>query len=153
MDRYGLTDAQWVKGGAALPREEVGPRPQRRGQSPVRRSGAVDRTNGQSPARPAPLFGRWNTVFKCYRGDWAAADIFKRLFDAASDDPDRECAIADATIVKVHRHGQGAERRRAKLSPARSGSVGFNPVSQKPQAVQSARKADWKKLAGRAVTI
>src|SRR5688572_5672592 len=59
-------------------------------------------------ARPAAL-GKWNTVFKRYR-DWATADVFKRLFDAVSDDPDMEYAMVDATIVKVHRHGQGVKR-------------------------------------------
>ena len=33
----------------------------------------------------------------------------KRLFDAVSDEPDMEYAMVDATIVKVHRHGQGAK--------------------------------------------
>ena len=35
--------------------------------------------------------------------------VFKRMFDAVSDDPDMEYAMIDATIVKVHRHGQGAK--------------------------------------------
>ena len=54
------------------------------------------------------MFGDWNTVFKRFR-DWAKADVFKRLFDAVSDDLDMEYAMVDATIVKVHRHGQGAK--------------------------------------------
>ena len=41
--------------------------------------------------------------------DWAEADVWKRLFDAVSDEPDMEYAMVDATIVKVHRHGQGAK--------------------------------------------
>jgi transposase len=62
-----------------------------------------------SPWRDLPaLFGKWNTVFKRYR-DWVRADVFQRLFDAASDDPDMEFAMVDGTIVKVHRHGQGAK--------------------------------------------
>ena len=32
-----------------------------------------------------------------------------RLFEACSDEPDMEYAMVDATIVKVHRHGQGAK--------------------------------------------
>ena len=55
-----------------------------------------------------PLFGKWNTVFKQHR-DWVKADVFKRLFDATSDDLDMEYAMVDATIVKLHRHGQGAK--------------------------------------------
>ena len=62
-----------------------------------------------SPWRDLPaLFGKWNTVFKRYR-DWVKADIFQRLFDAASEEPDMEFAMVDGTIVKVHRHGQGAK--------------------------------------------
>ena len=53
-------------------------------------------------------FGKWNTVFKRFR-DWVKADVFQRLFDAVSEQPDMEYAMVDATIVKVHRHGQGAK--------------------------------------------
>src|SRR5437899_11987281 len=66
-----------------------------------------------------PLFGPWNSVFKRYR-DWVKADVFKRLFDAASEEPDMEYAMVDATIVKVHRHGQGAKgglRARPSANP------------------------------------
>jgi len=45
--------------------------------------------------------------------------VFQRLFDAVSDEPDLECAMVDATIAKVHRHGQGAKGGlRARLSGA-----------------------------------
>lgn len=37
------------------------------------------------------------------------ADVSQRLFDALSGEPDMEYAMVDATIVKVHRHGQGAK--------------------------------------------
>jgi transposase len=47
-------------------------------------------------------------VFKRYR-DWVQAGVFRRIFDAVSDDPDMEFAMVDATIVKVHRHAQGAK--------------------------------------------
>jgi len=55
-----------------------------------------------------PAFGKWNTVFKRFR-DWAKADVFQRIFDVLSDEPDMEFAMIDGTIVKVHRHGQGAK--------------------------------------------
>ncbi len=62
-----------------------------------------------SPWRDLPdYFGNWNTVFKRYR-DWVKADVFKRIFEALSDEPDMEFAMIDGTLVKVHRHGQGAK--------------------------------------------
>ena len=94
--------------GAALPGEEIGPRPQRHGYRRfVEAVLWVARTG--SPWRDLPAeFGPWNSVFKRFR-DWVKAGVFKRLFDAVSDDPDMEYAMVDATIVRVHRHGQGAK--------------------------------------------
>ena len=66
-----------------------------------------------------PLFGKWNTVFKRFR-DWVKDDVFARLFEACSDEPDMEYAMVDGTIVKVHRHGQGAKgglRARPSAAP------------------------------------
>ena len=72
-----------------------------------------------SPWRDLPVsFGNWNSVYTRFR-DWVAADVFTRLFEACSDEPDMEYAMVDATIVKVHRHGQGAKGGlRAKPSAA-----------------------------------
>ncbi|MFC3428609.1 MULTISPECIES: IS5 family transposase [Sphingobium] len=62
-----------------------------------------------SPWRDLPaMFGNWSTAFRRFR-DWREADIFKRIFDVLSEEPDMEYAMVDATIVKVHRHGQGAK--------------------------------------------
>ena len=65
------------------------------------------------------FFGNWNTVFKRYR-DWVKAGVVVRLFEACSDEPDMEYAMVDATIVKVHRHGQSAKgglRARPSAAP------------------------------------
>ena len=55
-----------------------------------------------------PELGNWKSVFKRFRA-WVKAGVFERLFEAVSDEPDMEYAMIDATIVHVHRHGQGAK--------------------------------------------
>ena len=118
MDRFVLTDAQWAK---------MEPRCLGKPGDPGR-SGKDNRlfveavlwiVRTGSPWRDLPpLFGNWNSVFTRFR-DWVKAEVWQRLFDAVSDDPDLEYALVDATIVKVHRHGQGAKGgRRARLLAA-----------------------------------
>jgi transposase len=55
-----------------------------------------------------PAFGNWSSAYTRFR-DRVKADVWKRLFDAVAEEPDMEYAMVDATIVKVHRHGQGAK--------------------------------------------
>ena len=111
MDRCVLTDAQWAK---------MEPRCLGKPGDPGR-SGKNNRlfveavlwiVRTGSPWRDLPpLFGHWNSVFTRFR-DWVRAEVWQRLFDAVSDEPDLEYAMVDATIVKVHRHGQGAKGER-----------------------------------------
>ena len=108
MERLILTERQWEKI-APLCLGKVGDRG---------RSGTDNRlfieailwiVRTGSPWRDLPAsFGKWNTVFKRFR-DWIKADVFARIFEALQDEPDFEYAMVDATIVKVHRHGQGAK--------------------------------------------
>jgi transposase len=108
MERLILTDAQWAM---------MAPHCHGKPSDPGRSGGDnrlfveavlwIARTG--SPWRDLPAaFGKWNTVFKRFR-DWVKTDVFQRLFEAASEAPDMEYAMVDATIVKVHRHGQGAK--------------------------------------------
>ena len=105
MERFVLTDAQWAK---MEPHCLGKPSDPGRSGSDNRRFVEavlwIVRTRRDLPA----FFGKWNTVFKRFR-DWVKADVFARLFAACSEEPDMEYAMVDATIVKVHRHGQGAK--------------------------------------------
>jgi transposase len=123
MARFILTDAQWTR---------IEPHCLGKPSDPGRTGGDarlfleavlwIARTG--SPWRDLPeVFGNWNTVFKRFR-HWVKADVFKRIFDALSNDPDLEFAMVDGTIVKVHRHGQGAKgglKARPSASPVAAG--------------------------------
>lgn len=108
MDRLSLTDAQWAKMEPHCLGKTTDPgRSGRDNRLFVEGVLWIARTG--SPWRDLPpWFGKWNSVFVRFR-DWVKADVFKRLFDAVSDQPDMEYAMVDATIVRVHRHGQGAK--------------------------------------------
>jgi transposase len=110
-DRFVISDAQWAL---------MEPHCYGKKRDPGRTGGDsrlfmeavlwVARTG--APWRDLPSeFGNWNTIFKRFR-HWVKADVFKRIFDAVSDDPDMECVMIDGTICKVHRHGQGAKHFR-----------------------------------------
>jgi transposase len=108
MERFVLTDAQWAKMEPHCLGKKSDPgRSGRDNRLFVEAVLGIARTG--SPWRDLPpLFGKWNTVFKRFR-DWVKAGVFARLFEACADEPDMEYAMVDGTIVKVHRHGQGAK--------------------------------------------
>ena len=108
MDRFILTDAQWEKMRCFCLGKPTDPG-RTGGDNRLFVEAVLWIARTGSPWRDLPpLFGKWNTVFKRFR-DWVKAGVFKRLFDAVSDEPDMQCATVDATIIKVHRHGQGAK--------------------------------------------
>ena len=53
-------------------------------------------------------FGKWNSVFQRFRG-WVRAEVFDRIFERVSDEPDFECALIDGTIVTAHQKASGAK--------------------------------------------
>ena len=108
MIRTALTDAQWASIAPHCLGRECDPG--RTGPDPRRFVEAVlwiARTG--CPWRDLPEdFGKWNSVFKRFRR-WVKVDAFYRMFRALAEDADFEYTMIDGTIVKVHRHGQGAK--------------------------------------------
>jgi transposase len=129
MDRRVLTNAQW-----AMMEPHCLGKPTDPGRSGNNNRQFLEAVlwiaRTDSPWRDLPShFGKWNTVFKRY-SDWVKADVFQRIFDAVSDDPDMEYAMVDATIVKVHRHGHGAKGGR-KIRPSANPRAAGQPKSSR----------------------
>jgi transposase len=77
----------------------------------------ADRSTG-SPWRDLPeVFGEWNSVFRRF-SRWSRKDVWWRIFEAMSDDPDFEYLIVDSTIVRVHQHAAGAQKGGLKIGPS-----------------------------------
>ena len=52
--------------------------------------------------------GAWNFVVRRFRRG-AEADVFQRVFDAISGEPDFEYVLVDGTIISAHRQASGAK--------------------------------------------
>jgi transposase len=146
MERFVLTDAQWAK---MEPHCLGKPTDPGRSGSDNRRfvEAVLWIVRTGSPWRDLPVFfGNWNTVFKRYR-DWVKADVFVRLFEACSDAPDMEYAMVDATIVKVHRHGQGAKGGLRARPSAVEGSSAADDTKYATQADGASAAQDRSEVA------
>ena len=100
MGRFVLTDAQWAKIEPHCLCKPTDPgRSGRNNRLFIEAVLWIVRAGGPWRGLPA-MFGNWSTAYRRFR-DWREAGVFKRIFDAPSDEPDFEHAMADATIVKV----------------------------------------------------
>jgi transposase len=103
MDRFVLTDAQWAKMEPLCLGKPSDPgRSGKDNRLFVEAVLWIARTG--SPWRDLPpSLGHWNSVFTRFR-DWVKVGVFKRLFDAVSDDPDMEYAMARGSKVVISQH-------------------------------------------------
>lgn len=108
MDRLVLSDEQWSKISGLI----IG-RPDQRGSTGRNNrmflEGVLWIVRTGSPWRDLPeVFGEWNSVFRRF-SRWSRKGVWRRIFEALSDDPDFEYLIIDSTIVRAHQHASGAK--------------------------------------------
>jgi transposase len=108
LNRTVLTDVQW-KAIEPYCLGKVGDPGQTGGDARLFLEAVLWIVRTGSPWRDLPAqFGQWNSVFKRFRR-WVKRGAFERIFKALSEDSDFEYVMVDGTIVRVHRHGQGAK--------------------------------------------
>lgn len=116
-DRFVISDELWLKIAPLLP-GKPGDAGATARDNRLFLEAVLWRVRTGSPWRDLPKgFGNWNSVFKRFRR-WAKNDVFERLFNAVSGDPDLEYTLIDGTIVQVHQKAAGAK---GGLSIRRSG--------------------------------
>ena len=109
MARTVLTDMQWdrIKGFCLGKKTDPG---QTGGDGRLFVEAVLWIARTGAPWRDLPeQFGNWNSVFKRFRR-WVNNGVFQRIFnELSSQELDLEYVSVDGSIVKVHRHGQGAK--------------------------------------------
>jgi transposase len=59
----------------------------------------------------------WRDLPEAFRrfSRWSVKGVWRRIFEAMSDDPDFEYLIVDSTIVRAHQHAAGAKKGGLKI--------------------------------------
>jgi transposase len=115
MRRYGLRDDQWERIKDFLPGREghVG------GTAKDNRlfvEAVVYRYRAGIPWRDLPeRFGDFRVIHTRHTR-WSRSGVWERVFKALTEDADNEYAMLDSTIVRVHQHGAGAQKKKERTS-------------------------------------
>ena len=108
--KYSLKEEQWKRIKHRLPGKKGDPG--RRGVDNRRFIEAIigiARNGASWPSLPT-AYGKWNSVYKKF-SRWAKKGVWKRLFNALSNDADTEWLMIDSTIVRAHQHAAGAVKK------------------------------------------
>lgn len=106
MARHVLTDEQWSRLEAALPKHRG--RPAERGDRNFL-DAVVWMARTGAPWRDLPIwFGPWKTVYNRYLR-WSKKGVFGDVFKALQNDVDPDGTMADGSVVRTHQHAAGGK--------------------------------------------
>ena len=111
--RDGLRDDQWAKIEGLLPgREETVGVTAKDNRLFV--EAVFYRYRAGIPWRDLPeRFGDFRVIHTRHTR-WSKSGVWKRVFERLADDPDKEYAMMDSTIVRAHQHAAGARKKGGK---------------------------------------
>lgn len=108
QDRFGVRDIVWEKIAPLLPGKASDSGVTAK-DNRLFLEAVLWRVRTGLPWRDLPEgFGKWNSVFQRFRR-WVRAEVFDRIFEHVSDEPDFEYALIDGTIVTAHQKASGAK--------------------------------------------
>jgi transposase len=66
-----------------------------------------------APWRDLPKeFGSWNSVYQRF-ARWQKSGVWDRVFAELAEDSDFEEVFIDSTVIRVHQHAAGAQKKKA----------------------------------------
>jgi transposase len=108
-----LRDGQWSRVASLLPREtRTGGRNAKPHRPMVEAMLWILRTGAPWRDLP-PAYGPWKSVYTRF-SRWSQAGVLMRLFEALARERDDEGFLIDATIVRAHQDGSGAQKKRGR---------------------------------------
>ena len=107
MHRHALSDEQWERLQAVLPKRKSGPEAIRGDRDFV--DAVLYRAKTGIPWRDLPeRFGPWKTIYNRF-DRWAKRGVWKQVFKALQLKVDKTGSIVDATIVRAHQDAAGGK--------------------------------------------
>lgn len=120
--RHELSDTQWAKIEALLPKQRQGGRGRPEHDTRQLLNAMVWRTRTGTPWRDLPeRYGNWKTVYSRWLR-WRDAGVWEHVWEALQAEANEtgnvewEIHFIDSTIVRAHQHAAGAKKaaRKAK---------------------------------------
>jgi transposase len=111
MPRLNLRDDQWDRIAPELPGK-----PGDRGRTAANTRLFVDAVlwmaRSGAPWRDLPeAFGPWNSVYQRF-ARWQKRDVWQHIFAVLAEQADFEEVFIDSTIIRVHQHAAGAQKKK-----------------------------------------
>lgn len=144
MRRHALTEAQWERLQAVLPKQRQGPIPLRGDRLFI--EAVIFRAKTGTPWRDLPeRFGPWKSVYNRFN-NWSLRGHWEAIFRTLQFEVDDVGSIVDGSVVRAHQDASGGKGGSKAMLSAVLEAVSrpkFTPLStlRSAQSISRSRKA------------